>query len=128
MHSLVLKQMSYPPTAGDREQPELPVTGLSPQELQHRPGISGLQPLLLSHAGTSRFAQAQIHRPTSPDVRSRSTEMTEDVRVRTTRLLKSIREDRQPAIVQGACRQVPLVIGSLGKSDDRDVVPDQDSG
>jgi hypothetical protein len=39
-------------------------------------------------------------------MRAKSKEMAEYIRARTTRLFQSIREDRQPVVVQGARRQV----------------------
>ena len=52
--------------------------------------------------------------------------MVEYIRVCTSRFLQSIREDREPPIVQRARRQVPLFIGGVGEADDGAVVPGQD--
>jgi hypothetical protein len=60
-------------------------------------------------------------------MRAEPTEMTEHVRVRTTRFLKSIREDREPPVVQCARWQMTLVVGGLSKVDNGAVVPGQPS-
>jgi hypothetical protein len=54
--------------------------------------------------------------------------MTKNVPVRTPRLLKSIREDREPAVIQCAVRQVPFLIGGLGETAYKPVVPGKDGG
>src|SRR5262245_53412190 len=60
---LVAKEPFDPPTAGDREQPQFPLTGPAAEVLQHRLRLGGLQPLLLRHGSSSRFAQAQVNHP-----------------------------------------------------------------
>jgi hypothetical protein len=61
-------------------------------------------------------------------MRTRPTEMTENVRVRTPCLLKGIREDREPSVVQRARRQVSLVVGGMGETDYGRVMPGEDGG
>jgi hypothetical protein len=52
--------------------------------------------------------------------------MSENLRVRTARLLQGIRQDGQPPAVQRTRRQVPLVVGGLGETDHGGGVPGQD--
>src|SRR5262245_30368987 len=54
--------------------------------------------------------------------------MAEYLFARTTRFLKSIRENREPAVVQRAVREEPLLVGSLGEADHYCVVPGQPGG
>ena len=49
--------------------------------------------------------------------------MTEHICVRTSCLLQSIREDREPAVVERAVWQVPLLIGGLDESNHHSIVP-----
>jgi hypothetical protein len=50
-------------------------------------------------------------------MRPRATEMTEHIRVHTPCLFKSIREDREPAVIQRPGRQMPFLIGGLSEAD-----------
>src|SRR5262245_51401842 len=59
---------------------------------------------------------------------SRPTEMTENVRVRAACLFQSISEDREPAGVQCAGGQMPLLIGDLSEPNYHRVVPGEDGG
>ena len=52
--------------------------------------------------------------------------MTENVRVRASRLFQCVREDREPPVVQRARGQVSLVVGSLGEANYGGVVRGQD--
>jgi hypothetical protein len=54
--------------------------------------------------------------------------MAQDVLVRASGFFKGVRQDRQPAVVEGACWQVPLVVGGLGQADHGGVMPGQDGG
>jgi pilus assembly protein Flp/PilA len=54
--------------------------------------------------------------------------MTENVRVRTSRLLQSIRQDREPPVVQSGRRQVTFLVGDLGEADHSSVIPGEDGG
>jgi hypothetical protein len=49
-------------------------------------------------------------------MRARPTKMAENVRVRTPCLLKGIREDREPPVIQRAFGQVTLIVGGLGET------------
>jgi hypothetical protein len=54
--------------------------------------------------------------------------MAEYLRVRTDRLLQCICEDREMTVVQCTSRQVSLLLGGLGETDDGAVVTGQDGG
>jgi hypothetical protein len=56
------------------------------------------------------------------------TEVLKDVFVITPGLLKSISEDREPAVVQRALRQMSLVVGGMGETDHGRVMPSKDGG
>jgi hypothetical protein len=56
------------------------------------------------------------------------TEVLKDVCVVTPGLLKSIGEDRESPVVQRAFREMTLVVGGLGETDDGAVVPGEDDG
>src|SRR6516162_4276490 len=96
---------------GHREKPELPWTCLAQEEFLHGVGVGASQPLLLCHASTSRFSEAEINREAPSHMRPKPAEMIENVRVRAARLLQSIREDSEPPVVQRARRHVPLLVG-----------------
>jgi hypothetical protein len=61
-------------------------------------------------------------------MRSRPTQVAENVRVCATCLLQSIRENREPSVVQRAFRQVTLLVGSLGEAYYRGVLPGEGCG
>jgi hypothetical protein len=54
--------------------------------------------------------------------------MAENVCVRAACLLQGIRENREPAVIQRAFGQVSLIVGGLGETDNRGIVPGQDGG
>jgi hypothetical protein len=92
----------------------------------HGRRVGASQSVLLPHHTTSRFGQAQVHYPATAYMHSRTTQMAENVRVRTTRLIKSIRKDRPQSIIQCTLRHDPLVLVCLCESDNHAVIPGKD--
>jgi hypothetical protein len=76
----------------------------------------------------SRILTVNESQPASTYMRPRPAEVAENIRIRATRLLKSIREDREPPVIQHARRQVPLVVGGLGEADHGGIIPGENGG
>src|SRR5262249_9595346 len=64
--SLISHQMPYTPTTGTDEQPQLPLTGPAPQELQHFLRVGAAVPLGLAHGRFLSGRSSDLLHPDSP--------------------------------------------------------------
>ena len=74
------------------------------------------------------LAKQEVDAPAAADVRPRSAEMAQEIRISTPRVFKGVCQDRQPGQVEVPLGQGPTLVNLLRKSPDHGVVPRQPGG
>src|SRR5262249_29161780 len=94
LQASISEQMPYTPAAGNGEQPQLSVTDLAAQELQHRRWVCTRQPLRLGH-GLSFSRKDVIHHATTLPMLARLPAVEKQLLAHAPGIFQGIGEDRQ---------------------------------